>query len=58
MPALNEEATIGQVVTGAARCGIPIVVDDGSDDETGRRAAAAGAEVIRHTVSDQDPREN
>jgi len=50
IPALNEQATISQVVTGALRWGQPIVVDDGSHDETGARAAAAGAVVVRHMV--------
>jgi glycosyltransferase involved in cell wall biosynthesis len=52
IPALNEEATIGQVV-----CGVPrkvpgvdevevIVVNDGSTDATAERAAEAGALVV------------
>jgi glycosyltransferase involved in cell wall biosynthesis len=49
IPALNEAATIGSIVD---RCkgisGRVIVVDDGSSDNTGRIAAAAGATVIRH----------
>lgn len=48
IPALDEGATIGQVVRNAARFGTPIVVDDGSSDETGALAAAAGATVVRH----------
>ncbi len=54
IPALNEEATVGEVVGGVPRQ-IPgvsriemVVVDDGSDDATGARAAEAGARVIRH----------
>lgn len=48
IPALDEEKTIGDVVTmvlsgGAASV---IVVDNGSSDETAKRARAAGAEVI------------
>ena len=50
IPAINEEATIAQVVTGAALFGRPIVVDDGSRDATGAKAVAAGAEVVRHSV--------
>lgn len=51
LPALNEAGAIGQVVRDlAAR--YPeyeiLVVDDGSTDNTGRFAAAAGARVIRH----------
>jgi glycosyltransferase involved in cell wall biosynthesis len=50
IPALNEAATIAAVVGGATRAGTPIVVDDGSRDETGALAAAAGAVVVRHDV--------
>ncbi|MGE5537690.1 MAG: glycosyltransferase family 2 protein [Gemmatimonas sp.] len=56
IPALNEEEAITQTVTTARevleRNGIApvevIVVDDGSSDATGARAAAVGARVIRH----------
>ena len=48
VPAYNEEATIRDVVSGLA--GIAgselIVVDDGSSDDTARRAREAGARVI------------
>ena len=51
IPAYNEEAAIGAVVE-RVRAMHPwkeiVVVDDGSRDETGTRAAAAGARVIRH----------
>jgi glycosyltransferase involved in cell wall biosynthesis len=51
IPAYNEAEVIGAVVGGVAAAG-PwreiIVVDDGSADETGSRAAAAGAVVVRH----------
>lgn len=50
IPALNEEETIGPMVTNASQYGIPIVVDDGSSDETGTLATEAGATVIRHVV--------
>ena len=47
IPALEEEATIGAVVTGAAAaCDEVVVVDNGSADATGARAAAAGARVV------------
>ncbi len=51
VPALNESGAIGQVVRDlAAR--YPeyeiLVIDDGSEDNTGELAAAAGASVIRH----------
>lgn len=51
IPAFNEAATIGAVVSNALRHGTPIVVDDGSSDETGKLAAAAGALVVRHSVN-------
>jgi len=48
IPALNEQESIGYVVAAMpwpmiAEC---IVVDNGSSDETGRIAAAAGARVV------------
>ena len=51
IPALNEAATIGVVVSGASQYGVPIVVDDGSGDETGNLAKAAGASVVRHDIN-------
>lgn len=51
IPALNEAKTVGAVVASAARHGVPVVVDDGSADETGKLAAAAGATVVRHAVN-------
>jgi glycosyltransferase involved in cell wall biosynthesis len=51
IPAFNEAAAIGPLVTNlhsTARWLEVLVVDDGSTDETGRRAADAGARVIRH----------
>ncbi len=51
IPANNEAATIGQVVTGIRQL-YPdaelIVVDDGSTDETGPIAESAGAQVLQH----------
>src|SRR4051812_46338111 len=51
IPAYNEAVSIGAVVrelAAAARWREILVVDDGSSDETGARAADAGARVIRH----------
>jgi glycosyltransferase involved in cell wall biosynthesis len=51
IPAYNEAAVIADVVSALARAAgwrEILVVDDGSADETGPRAAAAGARVIRH----------
>jgi glycosyltransferase involved in cell wall biosynthesis len=51
IPAFNEAASIGSVVRelGTAAPWLEIlVIDDGSSDETGGEAAAAGARVIRH----------
>ncbi len=50
MPALNEEATVGDVVRGARarlQCDV-LVVDDGSSDATAATARAAGAHVLQH----------
>jgi len=51
IPAYNEAAAIGPVVAGlrgAATWHEILVIDDGSNDGTADRAAAAGARVIRH----------
>ncbi|MCC7008727.1 MAG: glycosyltransferase family 2 protein [Acidobacteria bacterium] len=48
---MNEAASVGDVVRGlaaSARWREILVIDDGSTDETGAQAAAAGARVIRH----------
>lgn len=58
VPAFNEENGISDVVVGLRRVlearkieHEVIVVDDGSADETARRAAAAGARVVSHPVN-------
>jgi hypothetical protein len=48
IPAHDERLTVGAVVAGARRHGHVVVVDDGSTDDTGAVARAAGAEVLRH----------
>ena len=51
IPAFNEAASIGAVVRdleAAAPWHEIVVVDDGSTDQTGSEAVAAGARVIRH----------
>jgi glycosyltransferase involved in cell wall biosynthesis len=51
IPAFNEAASIGSVVrdlASAARWLEILVIDDGSTDETGARAAESGARVLRH----------
>jgi len=57
IPALNEEQTIVSVIKGIPRT-IPgvasidiVVVDDGSQDRTKEKALAAGAHVLRHTIT-------
>jgi glycosyltransferase involved in cell wall biosynthesis len=48
--AFNEEETIAAVVAGVLRhVRDVVVVDDGSTDRTGERAAAAGARLVRHS---------
>lgn len=52
VPALNEERSVGAVVATTRALGFDVcVVDDGSTDETARRAAAAGATVLRLPVN-------
>ncbi|MEQ1621782.1 MAG: glycosyltransferase family 2 protein [Methylococcales bacterium] len=48
IPALNESATICQVVEAVNLYGVPIVVDDGSRDDTAKLAKSAGAVVVSH----------
>jgi glycosyltransferase involved in cell wall biosynthesis len=54
IPAYNEAAAVGVLVAAlraSARWLEILVVDDGSSDDTGARAAAAGARVIRHAYN-------
>jgi glycosyltransferase involved in cell wall biosynthesis len=52
IPAVNEADRISATVTAAAALpgvDLVVVVDDGSADQTGRVARAAGAKVVRHS---------
>lgn len=51
IPAFNEAATIGRVVESVSVYGQPIVVDDGSVDETASVARTAGAVVVSHKTN-------
>lgn len=52
IPAYNEGPHIAEVVRAALGHGHDVVViDDCSSDDTGQRAAAAGAQVIRHKIN-------
>ena len=52
IPAYNEAAVIGRVVADVVRRGYNVaVIDDGSTDETGRRAGATGAIVVTHPIN-------
>ena len=51
IPAFNEADSIAAVVSAVSAYGTPIVVDDGSSDDTATLAARAGAVVVRHDVN-------
>lgn len=53
VPAYNEEKNIGRVVRGLFQYGYDkvLVVDDGSNDNTGLAAQEAGAAVLRHPIN-------
>lgn len=48
IPAYNEEANVGTVVSQCLRWGRVLVIDDGSTDRTAQVAALAGADVMIH----------
>lgn len=48
IPAFNEAATITDVVRAVQSYGVPIVVDDGSTDETASLAKCSGAVMVSH----------
>lgn len=51
IPAFNEAETIRSVVYGVIGYGVPVVVDDGSSDDTALIASEAGAIVVSHTTN-------
>lgn len=51
IPALNEARAITEVIAGVSQYGVPIVVDDGSRDDTAQLAERAGAIVIKHPMN-------
>lgn len=52
VPLYNEESVIGEVVTDLLRAfSLVVVVDDGSTDDSARRAREAGATVLTHAVN-------
>ena len=48
IPAFNESATISGIVESVSKYGIPIVVDDGSEDNTAELSSKSGAVVTSH----------
>jgi len=52
IPAFNEDATISRVVDSVKEYGCPIVVNDGSTDNTQAAATKSGAIVVNH-ISNQ-----
>lgn len=51
IPAFNEEKTITKVVKAANKFGKSIVVNDGSKDNTGKKAKSSGAIVFEHKIN-------
>jgi glycosyltransferase involved in cell wall biosynthesis len=51
IPALNESATIAGIVEAVKKYGVPIVVDDGSTDNTEDLARQAGGVVVSHELN-------
>lgn len=48
IPAFNESATVAGIVEAVKKYGVPIVVDDGSTDNTEKLALKVGAVVVVH----------
>lgn len=51
IPAYNEQSSIRKVVIGVKEYGVPIVVNDASDDDTSINASEAGAHVVEHEIN-------
>lgn len=51
IPAFNEEKTIRSVICEVIAYGVPIVVNDGSTDDTALIAVEAGAFVVSHNIN-------
>lgn len=53
VPAYNEEKKIKQTISGLRDCGYQniVVIDDGSQDETYKRAKEVGAVALKHAVN-------
>ena len=51
IPAFNEEKTIRSVICEVIAYGVPIVVNDGSTDDTALIAVEAGAFVVNHNIN-------
>ncbi len=53
IPAFNEELTIAKVISELRECGYSqlFVVDDGSSDNTAKKANEAGAYLIQHIIN-------
>lgn len=51
IPAFNEAQSIQGVIEAGLKKGIPIVIDDGSSDETAQLAKIYGAHVVSHKIN-------
>jgi glycosyltransferase involved in cell wall biosynthesis len=51
IPALNESSTIANIIEAVKKYGVPIVVDDGSTDNTAKLALESGACVVKHQMN-------
>ena len=51
IPALNESSTISKIIKSTKKFGIPIVVNDGSTDNTEKVSIDAGALIVNHKTT-------